>query len=52
MEAERTFNIVLNPAWRPFTDNDAPGFLIIGICAAALVGLTVFTYVGNPHRRK
>lgn len=45
---EQTYEVIVNPAWRPFTENDTPGFVGLAICAAVLVGLTFFTYVGNP----
>jgi uncharacterized membrane protein len=45
---EQTYEILINPAWRPITDQDSLGFLILGIAGAILIGLTVFTYLGNP----
>jgi uncharacterized membrane protein len=39
--------VVTNPAWRPITDNDTPGYVFLLAAAAALVALTVWTYVGS-----
>src|SRR5215213_8437436 len=47
MEPDRIWHVVTNPAWRPFTDADVPGYVILLACAVALVGLTVWTYVGS-----
>jgi uncharacterized membrane protein len=47
MEPERIWHVVTNPAWRPFTEADVPGYVILLACAAALVVLTVWTYVGS-----
>lgn len=49
MEPERIWNVVTNPAWRPLTNADVPGYVVLAVCAAALVGLTLWTYVGNPQ---
>src|SRR4029079_15826556 len=34
-------------AWRPITDNDTPGYVLLLAATAALVGLTVWTYTGS-----
>src|SRR3954470_22058416 len=47
MEPDRVWHVVTNPAWRPFTDADVPGYVLLLACAAALVVLTVWTYVGS-----
>jgi uncharacterized membrane protein len=46
MEPDRIWQVVTNPAWRPITDNDTPGYVFLVAAAAALIGLTVWTYVG------
>jgi uncharacterized membrane protein len=46
MEPDRIWQVVTNPAWRPITDNDTPGYVFLLVAAAALIGLTVWTYVG------
>src|SRR5215213_2193286 len=47
MEPDRVWHVVTNPAWRPFTDADVPGYVLLLACAAVLVILTVWTYVGS-----
>ena len=47
MEPDRVWQVVTNPAWRPFTDADLPGYILLFGCAAALVGLTIWTYTGS-----
>ena len=47
MEPDRVWNLVANPAWRPVTEADAPGYAVLLTCAAALVALTIWTYVGS-----
>src|SRR3954468_14580923 len=47
MEPDRIWNVVTNPAWRPLTESDLPGYVILLACAALLVGLTVWTYTGS-----
>jgi uncharacterized membrane protein len=47
MEPDRIWQVVTNPAWRPITDNDIPGYVFLLAAAAALIGLTVWTYVGS-----
>src|SRR5690242_17609776 len=47
MEPDRIWQVVTNPAWRPITDNDTPGYVLLLAAAAALVALTVWTYVGS-----
>jgi uncharacterized membrane protein len=47
MEPDRIWQVVTNPAWRPITDNDTPGYVFLLAAAAALIGLTVWTYVGS-----
>jgi uncharacterized membrane protein len=49
MQPDYIWNVVTNPAWRPFTNTDAPGYLILAACAAVLVGLTFWTYLGAPQ---
>ncbi len=46
MEPDRVWNLVTNPAWRPITDADAPGYIGLLTIAAFLVGLTIWTYTG------
>jgi hypothetical protein len=46
MESDRIWNLITNPAWRPLTNADAPGYVVIAISAVVLVGLTIWTYVG------
>src|SRR5688500_10869515 len=46
MEPDRIWHVVTNPAWRPFTDADLPGYVFLLVCAALLVGITIWTYVG------
>src|SRR5256885_10455389 len=54
MEPDRVWHVVTNPAWRPFTDADVPGYVLLLACAAVLVGLTIWTYTGaaasSPRR--
>lgn len=47
MEPDRIWQVVTNPAWRPITDNDTPGYVLLLGAAAALVALTVWTYTGS-----
>ena len=47
MEPDRVWHVVTNPAWRPFTDADVPGYVLLLAAAAALVVLTIWTYVGS-----
>ncbi len=47
MEPERIWHVVTNPAWRPFTESDTPGYLILLAIAGFLVLLTVSTYTGS-----
>jgi hypothetical protein len=49
MQPDRVWNVVTNPAWRPLTNADVPGYVVLAVCAAALVGLTLWTYLGNPQ---
>jgi hypothetical protein len=54
MESERIWHLVTNPAWRPLTEEDTPGYLFLLIAGIALIALTVWTYLGaagsNPRR--
>ena len=34
MEPDRIWNVVTNPAWRPITDADLPGYVLLLACAA------------------
>src|SRR3954453_17005998 len=47
MEPDRIWQVVTNPAWRPITDNDTPGYVFLLVAAAALVALTIWTYTGS-----
>ena len=47
MEPDRVWHVVTNPAWRPFTDSDTPGYAFLAAVAAFLVFLTVITYTGS-----
>lgn len=47
MEPDRVWSVATNPAWRPFTDADLIGYVILIACAAALVVLTIWTYTGS-----
>ena len=47
MEPDRIWQVVTNPAWRPITDNDTPGYVLLLGAAAALVALTIWTYTGS-----
>ena len=47
MEPERIWHVVTNPAWRPFTESDTPGYLILLAIAGFLVLLTISTYTGS-----
>lgn len=47
MEPDRIWHVVTNPAWRPVTDADTPGFAVLGGVAVLIVGLTVWTYTGS-----
>jgi uncharacterized membrane protein len=49
MEPDAVYTIVTNPAWRPFTDIDLPGYVVIAAVAAVLVGFTVWTYLGSAQ---
>lgn len=47
MEPERIWNVVTNPAWRPLTDYDLPGYVALLAVAGLLVVLTISTYTGS-----
>jgi uncharacterized membrane protein len=47
MEPDRIWHVVTNPAWRPFSDSDLPGYVALGVVAAILVLLTISTYTGS-----
>ncbi len=47
MEPDRIWNIVTNPAWRPFTESDLPGYVALLAVAGLLVVLTISTYTGS-----
>src|SRR5438445_7334312 len=47
MESEHIWNVVTNPAWRPITDHDLPGYVALIAVAALLVVLTISTYTGS-----
>jgi len=47
MEPDRIWHVVTNPAWRPLTDADVPGYVLLLACAALLIGLTIWTYTGS-----
>ncbi len=49
MDADRIWNVVTNPAWRPFTNADTPGYFVLAICGLALIGLTLWTYLGSAQ---
>ena len=49
MQPDRIWNVVTNPAWRPLTSADVPGYVVLAVCAAALVGLTLWTYLGSAQ---
>lgn len=49
MQPDRVWNVVTNPAWRPLTNADVPGYIVLAICAAVLVGLTLWTYLGSSQ---
>lgn len=49
MEAERIWQLVTKPAWRPITSNDTPGYLLLGASAVLLIFLTVWTYLGSAQ---
>src|SRR5438105_957995 len=49
MDVDRIWNLVTNPAWRPLTNADLPGYAVLGVCAAALIGLTFWTYLGSSQ---
>lgn len=47
MEPDRTYDIVTNPAWRPFTEADVPGYVVLLVTGVLLIGMTVWTYAGS-----
>jgi uncharacterized membrane protein len=47
LEPERVWNVATNPAWRPLTESDLPGYVVLLAVAALLVVLTISTYTGN-----
>src|SRR5262245_11392956 len=47
VEPDRIWHVVTNPAWRPLTDADVPGYVLLLACAAILIGLTIWTYTGS-----
>lgn len=47
MEPDRIWNVVTNPAWRPITEHDLPGYVALLAVAGVLVILTIFTYTGS-----
>jgi uncharacterized membrane protein len=47
MESEHVWQLVTNPAWRPLTESDTPGYIFLGACATLLIGLTIWTYIGS-----
>ena len=49
MEPDRIWNMVFNPAWRPFTNADVPGYFILGGAGLVLIILTVWTYLGSTQ---
>ncbi|MCE9531522.1 MAG: VWA domain-containing protein, partial [Planctomycetes bacterium] len=49
MQPERILNVTTNPAWRPLTNADLPGYVVLAACAAVLVGLTLWTYLGSAQ---
>ena len=49
MQPDRIWNVVTNPAWRPLTNADVPGYIVLAICSAVLVGLTLWTYLGSSQ---
>lgn len=49
MEPDRIWNVVTNPAWRPLTNADVPGYIVLAVCAGVLVCLTLWTYLGSAQ---
>jgi len=49
MQPDRIWNVVTNPAWRPLTNADLPGYAVLLVCAVVLVGLTLWTYLGETQ---
>jgi uncharacterized membrane protein len=47
MESDHIWNVVTNPAWRPVTEHDLPGYVALLAVAGVLVVLTVATYTGS-----
>jgi uncharacterized membrane protein len=47
VEPDRIWNVVTNPAWRPITEHDLPGYVALLAVAGVLVILTIFTYTGS-----
>ncbi len=47
MDSERVWDLVTNPVWRPLTNVDMPGYVVLAVCAAVLIGLTLWTYLGS-----
>jgi uncharacterized membrane protein len=47
VEPDRIWHVVTNPAWRPFTEYDVPGYVGLIAVAAFLVFLTIWTYTGS-----
>ena len=46
MTPDRVWKFEPTPAWRPLTDNDVIGYVVLALAAAALVGMTLWTYLG------
>jgi uncharacterized membrane protein len=47
MEPDRIWHLVTNPAWRPITDADTPGYIALAAVALFIVAVTVWTYTGS-----
>jgi uncharacterized membrane protein len=47
MEPDRIWQVATNPAWRPITDHDTIGYVLLLAVAVALIALTIWTYTGS-----